>query len=438
MARFTFRCDLHRLIIPTLAFCVLLGGVHAHAEDWSSLRSEYDQLKRYMAAKRTIGTNEKDSLIGLQSKLDAFRETNPNDPRPVAMDLQVAIWLGDDQRIDEDYERLASLSDRDRVQVEWARHRLGQNRYQSIPMILQADPIDLAAEPEGGILLARAHMSRNQFAEAIAAIDSIPEDGLAKPGIRGQATRIRGEATRWSALWQDESALREAEDAAGTAPIIQLITSKGPVTIMLFENEAPNTVANFIELAEQDFFDGTRFHRVEPNFVAQGGDPNSRPGSTSSAGAGGRGTWIPDESGRVDKRFHFAGSVAMAKSPDPSKPGRSIPNSASSQFYIVLEPAENLNQEYTVFGRVIDGIEVAEAIRRDEDLLEVATISRPERDYVAETLPTPGPIPTPAVGPAPEGPAPETTSPETTDAAAPVTSDESTDAGTTTETPAGG
>lgn len=435
MPRFTFRCDLHRFIIPTLAFCFLIAAADVHAEDWSSLRTEYDQLKRYMAAKRTIGTGEKASLTELQSKLDAFRKTNPNDARPIAMDLQLAIWLGDDQRIDQDYERLASLSDQDRVQVAWARHRLGQNRYQSIPMILQANPIDLAAEPEGGILLARAHMSRNQFPEAIEAIDAIPEEGLAKPGIRGQANRIRGEATRWSALWQDEVSRQEAEDAAGTAPIIQLITSKGPVTIMLYENEAPNTVANFIELSEQDFYDGTRFHRVEPNFVAQGGDPNSRPGSGSTAGSGGRGSWIPDESSRVDKRFHFAGSVAMAKSPDPSKPGKTTPNSGSSQFYIVLEPAENLNTEYTVFGRVIDGIEVVEAIRRDDDLLEVATISRPERAYVAETLPTPGAIPAPTAGPLPETAAPEVPAAA---ADAPAPTEESAASKTVTDPPAGG
>ena len=111
---------------------------------------------------------------------------------------------------------------------------------------------------------------------------------------------------------------------------MQLITSKGPVTILLYEDQAPNTVANFIELAEQDFFDGTRFHRVEPNFVVQGGDPNSRPGSTTPAGSGGRGVWIPDESSRPDKRYHFAGSVAMAKSPDQARPGSTVPNSGSS------------------------------------------------------------------------------------------------------------
>ncbi|MCP4013536.1 MAG: peptidylprolyl isomerase [Phycisphaeraceae bacterium] len=167
---------------------------------------------------------------------------------------------------------------------------------------------------------------------------------------------------------------------------MQLVTSRGPVTVMLFEEQAPNTVANFIELSEQGFYNGTRFHRVEPNFVVQGGDPNSRPGTAGEPGTGGRGAKIPDESGRDDKRLHFAGALAMAKAPNPTVPGSSIPNTSSSQFYVVLEPTESLNREYTVFGRVIDGMEVLQRIRRDDELTAVTTISRPDREYKATTM----------------------------------------------------
>lgn len=381
---------LRRLLLVATASLAFATPDLAHGEDWTGIRESYDQLKRYMSAKRRIGPDEKTSLTALQGRIDRFREANPEDPRPLALDIQVSTWLGDDDRIDADYEALATLSELDRIQVAWAKHRLGMNRYGSIPTILGGDSVDFTAEPDAGILLARSHMSRNRFQQAIDAIDAIPEEGLAKPGVRPRANRIRSEAARWLPLWQAEQGLRTAEESAGTAPVMQLITSRGPITILLYEDQAPNTVANFIELAEQDFFDGTRFHRVEPNFVIQGGDPNSRPGSNLSPGSGGRGSQIPDESTRPDKRFHFAGSLAMAKSPDPNRPGGTITNSGSSQFYVVLEPAENLNAEYTVFGRVIDGIEVVEAIRRNDDLLEVATISRPEREYAAETVPMPG------------------------------------------------
>ncbi|MEC8321887.1 MAG: peptidylprolyl isomerase [Planctomycetota bacterium] len=385
------------------------SGVAASGDDWTAIRGSYDQLRNYMSAKKVIGSDERASLVELQGRLDAYRAENPEDPKPLAMDIQVATWLGDDARVDADYEARLKLTDLDRVQVAFARHRLGQNRYGSIPAILATGSVDLEAEPEAGLLVARSHMARNRFQEAIDAIDAIPEEGLGKPGIRARANRTRAEAARWLTLWQDELALRETEEAAGTAPVMQLITSRGPVTILLYEDQAPNTVANFIELAEQDFFDGTRFHRVEPNFVVQGGDPNSRPGSTTPAGSGGRGVWIPDESSRPDKRYHFAGSVAMAKSPDQARPGSTVANSGSSQFYVILEPAENLNAEYTVFGRVLDGIEVVESIRRNDDLLEVATISRPERTYAAETLPIPGIPPAGTTIPAdPEGSPAET------------------------------
>ena len=398
--------SLPRIVLAGVVSLVFANPGTALGEDWSGIRENYDQLKRYMAAKRRIGADEKASLVELQNRIDTYRESNPEDPRPLAMDIQISTWLGDDARIDRDYEQLARISDLDRIQVAWAKHRLGLNGYGSIPGILRDNPVDLAAEPEAGTLLARSLMARNQFQEAIDAINAIPEEGLMKPGIRVSANRIRSQAERWLPLWQDEVTLREAEDAAGSAPIMQLITSRGPVTVMLYETQAPNTVANFIELAERNFFDGTRFHRVEPNFVVQGGDPNSRPDSTIAPGSGGRGKWIPDEAGRPDKRFHFAGSLAMAKSPDQQQPGSTIPNSASSQFYVVLEPAENLNDEYTVFGRVIDGIEIVEAIRKNDDLFKVATISRPEREYKAETLNIPGvpeagtKIPSPDIEPA--------------------------------------
>ncbi len=376
------------LLIATIAGALLNAA--AVAEDWTDLRASYDSIRSYLTSKKRIGSGERASLEALQARLDAFRATNPDDPRPIAMDLQIAEWLGDDARIDADYEALANRSDNDRIQVRWAQHRLGKNRYDDVVAIIERSPVDFAAEPEAGLLLARGRMARNRFQDAIDAIDAIPEDGLSKPGIRGRANRVRGEASRWLALWSDELALRAAEEAAGTAPVMQIVTSRGPVTVLLYEEQAPNTVANFIELAETDFFDGTLFHRVEPNFVIQGGDPNSRPGSIGEPGTGGRGARIRDESDRPDKRHHFAGVLAMAKSPDPSKPGSTVKDSGSSQFYVVLEPAENLNAEYTVFGRVIDGMGVVESIRRNDELMDVVTISRPERPYAAETIPLPG------------------------------------------------
>ena len=359
-------------------------------EDWTSLRAEYDQLKTYMASKRRIGASERTALQGLQSRLDAFLGEHPEDRRAIVLDINVASWLGQTDRVDADYERLAMLTDADAVWLAWAKVRLSENLYDEAGNMARGRDYDLANTPGIAILDAQVYMSNNDFEGAMAAIAAIPEDGLAKPGIRTKANRIRGQAQRWLNLWTDELALRAAEETAGTAPIMQLVTSRGPVTILLHEDQAPNTVANFIELSEQGFYNGTRFHRVMPNFVAQSGDPNSRPGSIGTAGTGGRGAQLPDESARADKRLHFAGAVAMAKAPDPTKPGKSILKSGSSQFYIILEPAESLNDEYTVFGRVIDGMEAVQRLRRDDELVAVTTISRPDRTYKATTIPLPG------------------------------------------------
>ena len=371
---------------------------------WTQIRQGYDQLKTYMASKRRIGDPEREELRKLQTELDRFRALHPTDPRPIAMDIQIASWLGDDDRLGADYAELAAISKDPRVTIAWARHRLGQNEYDQTRKVIENANLDPADHPEAMVLAARTLMARNRFQDAIDTVDRIPADGSISANEAGQ---IRSEATRWLELWDLETQARNAEESAGTAPIMQLVTSRGPVTILLFEDAAPNTVANFIELSERDFYDGTTFHRVVPNFVAQGGDPNSRPGSLGEPGTGGRGAKIADESDRPNKRFHFAGSVAMAKSPDANSGGKTVADSGSSQFYIVLEPAENLNDEYTVFGRVIDGIEAVESIRMGDGLIDVRTVSRPDRDYVARTIPLAGlptPPPTePAADPTPGG-----------------------------------
>lgn len=382
-----------------------MPAIQDASTSWPDIRKDYDRLKLYMASKRRIGEQERRELLALQDELDGFRAANPTDPRPIALDLQIASWLGDEDRQDADYAALATLSNDPRVQIAWARHRLGKNEYDQVRQIIETADVDPGEHPEAMVMLARTMMARNRFQDAIDAIDRIPPTADPTPTVSSNATRIRSEATRWLPLWERELEARGAEEAAGDAPVMQIITSRGPVTILLFEQAAPNTVANFIELSERDFYDGTRFHRVVPNFVAQGGDPNSRPASPGDAGTGGRGGKIADESGRADKRLHFAGILAMAKSPDASSAGRTVPNSASSQFYVTLEPAENLNAEYTVFGRVIDGIEAVEAIRLDDELIDVKTISRPDKTYVAETIPIAG-IPTPSTGATPDNPSP--------------------------------
>ena len=134
-----------------------------------------------------------------------------------------------------------------------------------------------------------------------------------------------------------------------------LKTDKGTIRFTLHEDKAPITAGNFIQLAESGFYDGLTFHRVEPGFVVQGGDP-------SGNGTGGSKQTIKLEI-HPDLKHDRAGSVAMARTSDP--------NSASSQFYITLAPASFLDGNYAVFGHVIEGQDVVDAIRRGDKMVSV-------------------------------------------------------------------
>jgi peptidyl-prolyl cis-trans isomerase B (cyclophilin B) len=139
-------------------------------------------------------------------------------------------------------------------------------------------------------------------------------------------------------------------------------TSHGPITIELYEDKTPITAGNFIDLVERGFYDGLKFHRYEPGFVIQGGDPRGN----------GTGGFVDPQTKRErriklevspDLKHGEAGAVAMARSQDP--------NSASCQFYITLGPAAFLDMNYAVFGRVIDGLDAVKQLRAGDSMTKV-------------------------------------------------------------------
>lgn len=137
-------------------------------------------------------------------------------------------------------------------------------------------------------------------------------------------------------------------------------TSKGTIRFELYENGAPITTSNFIELAERGFYDGLTFHRYEPGFVIQGGCPLGN-------GTGGADKRIKLEVS-PNLRHGEAGAVAMARS--------SNPDSASCQFYITLGQAAFLDGQYAVFGRVTEGLEVVQSIRKGDQMTSVKIVSQ--------------------------------------------------------------
>lgn len=127
------------------------------------------------------------------------------------------------------------------------------------------------------------------------------------------------------------------------------------VVIGLYDDAAPATVANFKELCRKRFFNGMRFHRAFPSTLVQTGDPKSRRGAADRSGTGGPGYTVPAELGRS----HVRGAVAMARLPDLVNPSKA---SNGSQFYVCLTPLPKLDGKYTVFGEVLEGLDVLDFI----------------------------------------------------------------------------
>jgi len=140
-----------------------------------------------------------------------------------------------------------------------------------------------------------------------------------------------------------------------TAPTVVITLEKGgQIALELFPADAPKHVENFLKLARAGFYDGQRFHRVEAGFVVQLGDPQSKtlPMDHPAMGTGGPGYSIKAE---FNNRKFERGILGMARKNDP--------DSAGSQFYIMLGPAGHLNGQYTAFGRVTSGIDVVDSIK---------------------------------------------------------------------------
>jgi len=132
---------------------------------------------------------------------------------------------------------------------------------------------------------------------------------------------------------------------------VNIETNLGKISFKLLPELAPETVRNFEKLARDGFYNGTLFHRVIPGFMIQGGDPNTKTNNKSSWGMGGPGYNIKAE---FNSRSHLRGIVSMARSQDP--------DSAGSQFFIVTSDSTFLDRQYTVFGEVIQGMDVADKI----------------------------------------------------------------------------
>ena len=152
-------------------------------------------------------------------------------------------------------------------------------------------------------------------------------------------------------------------------PQIQIQTERGNITIEMFEDEAPNTVANMISLIEKGYYDGLNFHRVIPDFMIQGGCPHG-------TGTGGPGYDFDDEC-TPDRRHDSAGVLSMANAG---------PGTNGSQFFITHGPTPHLDGKHTVFGKVTEGQEVVDEIKQGDVMQTVVVLQKRDRVYEVEKI----------------------------------------------------
>lgn len=207
-------------------------------------------------------------------------------------------------------------------------------------------------------------LSRSVAAAAALALSLLAAAVPGCSGARSAPDQMHGAALSQSseasiAVFPEEVPVHESDVRVAGDEVAVIVTKKGEIRIRFFPQDAPNHVASFIELAQSGFYDGTTFHRVEPGFVVQGGDPYSKTGE-GPVGTGGPGWRLKAE---FNDRPHLKGTVAMARAQDP--------DSAGSQFYICLAPAPFLDGKYTVFGEVVEGMDVVERIEPGDVMLSV-------------------------------------------------------------------
>jgi cyclophilin family peptidyl-prolyl cis-trans isomerase len=212
----------------------------------------------------------------------------------------------------------------------------------------------LAALLASAILIGGCGVSENKESKSSAPA-SAPSSS---PQASGQQLGPDGQPVKTLADFPD------GQDGANVEAVIK--TDKGDIVLQFYPDVAPVTVASFLHLARTGFFNGTAFHRVEPGFVIQGGDPKSKDPNAKDVGTGGPGYYLPAE---FNDRPHKTGTLSMARSQNP--------NSGGSQFFICLADTPSLDGQYTVFGNTVAGMDVVNKITPGDVMREVIIRPKP-------------------------------------------------------------
>ncbi len=400
------------IITPFATICMALTLSLVGGDDLESLLGRCQNIRTSISNQRGLLEGDIEAVRTLRDDINEWNADH-KELALIAAELQFTIWLGEIDEANELFEELTILQpENSRIALAWAEFRMEQegldshtvytdlierypnsseivmnwvnvlenkNQFTSAINAIEKLSVEQIQDPETTLVYARLLFSDNRFSDAIDALSNANQEAVnATPVISSRIASDKNKYEEAKGYWEEELSIREVEDAAGDMPTARIITAKGPIELTLFEDHAPNTVANFITLAEDGFYDGTKFHRVLKKFMAQGGDPNSRDGAEGSAGSGGPGYNIKDEHLGDDFRRHFAGTLSMAN--------RSTPNSGGSQFFLTHMPTSHLDGRHTAFGRVSGGLDVVRNLEVDDVILSIVVTNKREHDYTPETI----------------------------------------------------
>lgn len=346
------------LIVAGLAVCLVARGGAAQEgplADFKSVDAEFtaveEQIEKLIARYRAAPATERGALV---VQYNALSETSRK-LFPRLRQAAVAAYKADPKAEPRVEYRLVGMVANDVRQDEY------EGALELAGMLVKSG----CQEPALDAFIGLAAYCTDDFATA--------ESQLKKAEAAGVLTREAQAALEdlpaAKQAWVAEQATRAKEAAADDLPRVKFETSKGPVVIELYENEAPGAVGNFVSLVESGYYDGLTFHRVLPGFMAQGGCPDG-------TGSGGPGYEIACECYRDDHRNHFRGTLSMAHA------GR---DTGGSQFFLTFKRTSHLDGKHTVFGRVIQGLDVLAKLQR-RDPSQRGELPEPDSIVKAEVL----------------------------------------------------
>lgn len=363
------------IVIATLTFFLPCIGWTQNDDPTTAAPVEFDeaQWKALIAKKAEVVARIEEIGASFQEATPEEREQFQQEVTKLSTNFQKEVMPQLVKLAPLAFERNPKDSDAAEImmQVTYAKNRFDQSAE-------VADQV-LASSPENALALNVAgvsHFAIHDFEKSVEILENAQDLGVLYPQLGG---RYLESARNYIDYWKTEQEIRATEAAAtgdDALPRVLMKTSQGDILLELFENEAPNTVANFIMLVEKGYYDGIAFHRVIPGFMAQGGQKNSL--------AGGINYTIDCECYREDARRHFAGSLSMAHA------GK---DTGGAQFFLTHLPTPHLDREerpesvHTVFGRVVEGMDVVASLQQADQIESATVVRKRNHEYKPMTHP---------------------------------------------------